>query len=178
MGDIELRPPLPADAEVLFPLVAETSVCDTLAWDGPESAEEFGQGLVLRALQVLAGDKHFFTIVLKETGQPIGSCDLRFEDNDTSQANVGLWIGEPFQGKGYGTQVVGALVDYGFSRLGLDMIYADIFVGNWASRRAFEKNGFRLDRTEPAALIKRGRPVNEWIVELSRTGYQAGPAPD
>jgi len=156
---------------VLFPLVDGTSVCDTLAWDGPESAEEYSQGLALRSLQVLAGDKHFFTIVLRESGQPIGSCDLRFENDDTTQANVGLWIGEPFQGKGFGTQVVGSLIAYGFEKVGLNKIVADIFVGNWASRRAFEKNGFQLEETQPAALVKRGSPVDEWFVGLSREAY-------
>lgn len=171
MVDIELRPPLPQDAVVLFPFVDGTSVCDTLAWDGPESADEYSQGLALRSLQVLAGDKHFFTIVLRETGQPIGSCDLRFENGDTTQANVGLWIGEPFQGKGYGTQVVASLTAYGFGKLGLSKIVADIFVGNWASRRAFEKNGYQLEATQAAALVKRGSPVDEWFLGLSREVY-------
>ncbi len=144
-------------------------------WPGtaPSSAEEFSQGLALRSLQVLAGEKHFFTIVLSESGLPIGSCDVRFENQDTTQANIGLWIGEPFQGKGYGTQVVGGLVAYGFGQLGLDKIVADIFVGNWASRRAFEKNGFQLEETQPAALIKRGKPIDEWLVGLLRKDYLA-----
>ncbi len=171
MDDIELRPPLPEDAEHLFPLVDGTSVCDTLAWDGPESEEEYGQGLALRALQVLAGDKHFFTIVLRDSRGPIGSCDLRFENDDASQANVGLWIGEPYQGRGYGTQVVASLAAYGFQQLGLEKIVADIFVGNWASRRAFEKNGFQLEDIQAAALIKRGSPVDEWMMGLSRADY-------
>jgi RimJ/RimL family protein N-acetyltransferase len=176
MGDVELRPPLPQDAEVLFPLVDGTSVCDTLAWDGPESAEEYSQGLALRSLQVLAGDKHFFTIVLRQSSQPIGSCDLRLERDGAAQANVGLWIGEPFQGKGYGTQVVGSLTAYGFEKLGLQKIVADIFVGNWASRRAFEKNGFQLEEIQPAVLVKRGLPVDEWLVGLTRDAYLRGKA--
>jgi ribosomal-protein-alanine N-acetyltransferase len=174
MDDIELRPPLPEDAEILYPMLDGTSVCDTLAWDGPESAEEFSQGLALRSLEVLAGEKHFFTIVLKQTGEPIGSCDLRFEGDEKTVANVGLWIGEPFQGRGYGTQVVGALAAYGFEQLGLDKIVADIFVGNWASRRAFEKNGFDYETTQTAALIKRGEPVDEWMVGLTRGVYHMG----
>ena len=171
--EIELRPPLPQDAVELFPLVDGTRVCDTLAWDGPQSAEEYGEGLALRALQVLAGDKHFFTVVLRQTGRPIGSCDLRFEEGVSNQANVGLWIGEPFQGRGYGTQVIASLVGYGFGQLQLTKIVADIFVGNWASRRAFENNGFQLEETQTAALVKRGRPVDEWLVGLTREAYLA-----
>lgn len=176
MDDIELRPPLPADAPALFPLLDHSRVADTLAWDGPESPEDYRQGLALRAVQVLAGEKHFFTIVLKVTGSPIGSCDLRFEGPDHRRANIGLWIGEPYQGHGYGTQTIGALVDYGFHQLNVDVIEADIFVGNWASRRAFEKNGFELTGTEPAALIKRGQPVDEWMLALTRQAFERRPA--
>jgi ribosomal-protein-alanine N-acetyltransferase len=173
LGDIELRPPLPADAQALFPLVDHTPVCDTLVWDGPESFEEYRRGLAMRAVQVLAGEKHFFTIMLKPAGQPIGSCDLRVEAAEGRRANAGLWIGEPFQGRGYGTQTIGALAAYGFNRLGVEAIEADIFVGNWASRRAFEKNGFALTATETGALIKRGQPVDEWMLELTRSAFDS-----
>lgn len=173
MSDIYLRPPLPTDADLLYPLLIEGHVTDTIAWDGPDSLDQLKQGMAMRALQVLSGEKHYFTIVEAESDGPIGTCDIRLETPDASRANVGLWIGEPFQGKGYGTQVIEALVRYGFGRLGLDRIEADVFVGNWASRRIFEKNGFALERTEAAALVKRGQPVDEWMFGLERGEEEA-----
>lgn len=173
MSDVYLRPPLPTDADQLYPLLIEGRVTDTIAWDGPESLDELRQGMALRALQVLNGEKHYFTIVEAESDGPIGTCDIRLEAADASRANVGLWIGEPFQGQGYGTQVIAALVAYGFDQLGLDRIEADVFVGNWASRRIFEKNGFALERTETAALLKRGEPVDEWMFGLDRSEQNA-----
>lgn len=173
MPDIYLRPPLPTDADQLYPLLIEGHVTDTIAWDGPESLDELRQGMALRALQVLNGEKHYFTIVEGESDGPIGTCDIRLETPGTLQANVGLWIGEPFHGKGYGTQVIQALVAYGFDELGLDRIEADVFVGNWASRRIFEKNGFEFEGTETAALLKRGVPVDEWMFSLERPEHEA-----
>jgi RimJ/RimL family protein N-acetyltransferase len=43
-----------------------------------------------------------------------------------------------FLGKGYGTKAISELVKYGFEKLGMKSISAMVFVGNHASRRAFE----------------------------------------
>ncbi len=86
---------------------------------------------------------------------------------------VGLWIGEPFQGRGLGTEVIGELVHYAFEKLDISRVEADVFVGNLRSRRAFERNGFRLIRTVPAAVIKRGVPVDEWRMGLEREAWEA-----
>ena len=158
---IDLRPPDEADAEVLFPLIHGTSVPDTLAWDGPQSLAEYRHALRARAVQVAAGRLHFFTILERASGDAIGSCDVR-PDEDGSRAMVGLWIGEPYQGKGLGSAVIGELARYAFEVLDVARVEADVFVGNMRSRRAFERNGFKLLRTIPKAVMKRGKPVDEW----------------
>jgi RimJ/RimL family protein N-acetyltransferase len=168
---IELRPPLESDAEVLFPLIHGTSVPDTLAWEGPQSLEEYQRSLRTRGAQVAAGLLHFFTIVERASGHPIGSCDVR-PDEDGSLAMVGLWIGKPYQGKGLGTAVIGELAEYAFEKLNLGRVEADIFVGNLPSRKAFERNGFTLLEIIPAALIKRGEPVDEWRMRLMRDRWE------
>ncbi len=168
---MELRPPVGSDAQDLFPLLKGTSVTDTLAWDGPLSLTEYRRGLHDRGAQVAEGLKHFFTIVECASGRAIGSCDLRPDESGES-AMMGLWIGEPYQGKGLGTAVIAELVNYAFRNLGMSRLEADVFVGNHRSRRAFERNGFVLSRTIPAAVIKRGEPIDEWRLVLERTQWE------
>lgn len=168
---IELRPPLESDAEVLFPLIHGTSVPDTLAWDGPQSLEEYQRALRTRGAQVAAGLLHFFTIVERASGHPIGSCDVR-PDEDGSRAMVGLWIGESYQGRGLGTAVIGELTAYAYKKLNVGRVEADVFVGNLRSRRAFERNGFKLLRTIPGAVMKRGKPIDEWRMGLDRKVWE------
>ncbi len=171
---IDLRPPNESDAEVLFPLIHGTSVPDTLAWDGPQSLDEYRHSLHARAAQVTAGRLHFFTIVEHASGRAIGSCDVR-PDEDRSRAMVGLWIGEPYQGRGLGSAVIGELAKYAFEVLHVVRVEADVFVGNTRSRRAFERNGFKLLRTIPHAVIKRGKPVDEWRFGLERETWKEQP---
>ena len=168
---IQFRPPIESDAEILFPLIYGTSVPDTLAWEGPQSLEEYQRALRTRGAQVVAGLLHFFTIVECASGNPIGSCDVRPAE-DGSMAMVGLWIGEPYQGKGLGTSVIDKLVEYAFDKLDVGRVEADVFVGNLRSRKAFERNGFALLEIIPAALIKRGEPVDEWRMRLMRDQWE------
>lgn len=158
-----IRPPRPSDAEALFPLIFQSSVTETIGWDGPISLAEYKdswQALVDRAT---AGQRTFFTIVEPDSALPIGSCDLR-PDAEHLRAELGLWLGSPFQGKGLGTRVIGALVEHGFSVLGLNKVDARVFVGNSQSRRAFEKNGFRLEGTLRSAGRKRGKIFDDWLL--------------
>lgn len=169
---ITLRPPQAADAEILFPLVYQTEVADTLLWDGPLSWEEYHQGIARRAEQVQRGEHHLFTIIAPDPEQPIGMTDIRPYE-EPHRADIGLWIGIPFQGKSYGTKVVHCLVEYGFVRLELEKIEASVFVGNLASRRIFEKNGFLLEGTIRRAIYKRGQFLDEWLFGITRQDYLA-----
>lgn len=166
-----LRPVQGADAKLLFPLIYRTPVTDTILWDGPDSLDEYQHNLTERESQTASGQIHLFTIVDQPSGKPAGNADIR-PDAGNFRADVGLWIGEPYQGKGYGTLVVRRLVDYGFEQLGLQKIDAYVFVGNLASRRIFEKNGFQLEGTIRSADSKRGRPIDEWLFGITRQDYQ------
>lgn len=169
---IHLQPIRAEDADLLFPLVNRTPITDTLAWDGPKSLDSFRSDLGERAQQVERGERHIFSMIDPQSGSPIGSADIR-PDDDNFRADLGLWIGQPYHSRGYGTAAVHWLVTYGFKTLNLEKIEARVFCGNFASRRIFEKNGFALEGTIRKALQKRGHPVDEWLFGLTREDYLA-----
>src|SRR5579885_2421067 len=153
---VQLRAVEGADAGALFPLVHGTSVTDTICWDGPRSLEELQAGLSEREKQVKAGERHQWTILERSSGGKIGSTDLRPYADGPFRGDMGIWIGSPFHGRGYATEAVNLVVAHGFEKLGMEKIEAKIFVGNWASRRAFEKAGFRFEGTIRSGAPKRG----------------------
>jgi uncharacterized protein (DUF952 family)/RimJ/RimL family protein N-acetyltransferase len=167
---ITIRPVIASDADALFPLVYQSSVTDTLLWDGPESLVDFRKGLTERQEQTALGESHVFTIVEQSNGCPVGSASIR-PDADFFRGSVGLWVGQPYHGKGYGTRTIRELTKYSFERLHLEKIDADVFVGNRASRRIFEKNGYQVEGTIRNAVRKRGAPVDEWHVGVTRRDY-------
>ena len=164
-----LRPLLASDAEVLFPLIYQSEVTDTLVWDGPDSLEVFREEIAKRAALTAAGERHIFTI-LDDHKSPIGSAGLRPDDNNF-RADIGLWIGLPHQRKGYGTKVIGELLNYGFENHKLEKIEAAVYIGNWPSRRIFEVNGFLHEGTIRKAELKRGRALDEWVFGITREEY-------
>jgi RimJ/RimL family protein N-acetyltransferase len=168
-----LRAPKSSDPNELFPLLADSSVVDTLLWDGPTSLDSFCLDWARISAEAASGKQHFFVIEPPELATPVGCCNVR-PDTQRFRGDLGLWIGTPYQGRGFGTRVVHELVEYGFGRLGLTKIEAHVFVGNWASRRIFEKNGFELEGTIRAAVQKRGRPVDEWYLGLVRVAANRG----
>jgi uncharacterized protein (DUF952 family)/RimJ/RimL family protein N-acetyltransferase len=172
-----LRPVQPEDADRLFPMIYRSPVTDTLLWDGPDSLEEYQQGLAKRAEQTARGEDHMMTIVLEDDAQveppiAIGSVDIRPEPDQKLCADIGLWIGMPYHGKGYGTLTIRWMVEYGFIKLNLEKIEACVYSGNWASRRIFEKNGFIVEGTIRKATLKRGEWQDDWRMGLTREDYE------
>ena len=168
---ITIRPPQPEDADALFPLIYGTGVADTLLWDGPASLDEYRQNIRERSAQVMRGEAHMFTIVEVGSGHPVGMMNIR--PRNEHRATVGIWIGQPYQGKGYGSQAIHQLLEYGFGRLWLEKIEAEIFTGNLGSRRAFEKNGFILEGTIRKSVCKRGHLLDEWVFGITREDFAA-----
>lgn len=164
---LEMRPVRTADADSLFAAIAGTSVTDTIAWDGPNSLDEYRAVLGRREREVSAGVGHTFTAVERSTGRPVGTAMLRHAA-DPDCADLGLWIDPWVQGRGYGTEAVRWLVRYGFNRLGLFRIEARIFVDDAVSRRVVEKSGFAFDQTLRGSVTKRGRALDEWLFALER----------
>ncbi len=162
---IRLRELVEGDADILFPLIFKTPVTATILWDGPDSIDSYRKAMDLRQAQTRNGEAHFFVITEVSTNKPIGTITIRPEENKL-RGDIGLWIGLPFQRKGYGTQAVKDIVKYGFEKLRLQKIEATVFLGNLGSRRIFEKNGFVLEGTIRKASLKRGKLIDEWLLGI------------
>jgi RimJ/RimL family protein N-acetyltransferase len=168
---VYLKPVTANDAEELFHLIKGSSVTETILWDGPISLEELRTGLCEREEQTKNGTKHQFTIYETSSGRRIGSIDVR-PYSESYRGDMGLWIGPSYQGKGYGSEAVKQIVQYGFEKLQMEKIEANIFVGNAASRRAFEKNGFLLEGTIRKCAKKRGKFVDEWLFGIIKDDFK------
>lgn len=167
---IELKPIQAHDAIDLFPLIYKSKVTDTICWDGPDSLDTFKEGLAEREKQVQAGKIHLFTIIEKQTGHKVGSIDVRPYEQDFI-GDMGLWIGETYHGKGYGTMAVSLILDYAFNELNMEKVEAKIFVGNQQSKRIFEKNGFKCEGTIRKCVLKNGQYLDEWLMGILKDEY-------
>jgi RimJ/RimL family protein N-acetyltransferase len=103
-------------------------------------------------------EKFPFGIALKEGNQLIGSCELRLGFAAHRNADLGIGIGGPeFQGKGYGAEAIGLLLEYGFATLGMHRIGLSVFENNARGIRCYEKCGFRREGLRREARWWAGR---------------------
>lgn len=84
-----------------------------------------------------------YAVVLKETGETIGSCELAFTDKDP--AELAWELHRNYWRKGYGTEIGKTLLELGFQKLGLRRIVADCNILNKGSYRIMEKIGMRRE---------------------------------
>ena len=82
----------------------------------------------------------------KRTGAFIGNIELLHIENGS--AELGIAITAAMQEKGYGTEAIPAMVQYGMDTLGLRRIFLKVFPDNDRAIHVYEKCGFReYDRT-------------------------------
>lgn len=70
----------------------------------------------------------------------LGTVSLRRYVRDR-RAELGYWLAQPAWGHGFATEAAGAMVDFGFSGLGLARVYAQVLADNRASLRVLDKLG-------------------------------------
>jgi len=99
-------------------------------------------------LESLAGKPadHVFGIVRRDEERLIGCCGLHGAELQHRRAELGIVIGDAgARGKGYGSEAIGLLLDYGFGTLGLHRVGLSVYANNGRGIRCYEKCGFRRE---------------------------------
>lgn len=85
-----------------------------------------------------------FCIVEKESDKLIGNMGLKDINHLHRTATLGIFIGDKeSRNKGYGTEAIKLLLDYGFNYLNLNNIKLDVFEFNQRAKACYEKCGFK-----------------------------------
>lgn len=82
-------------------------------------------------------------MTIKPLDKLAGSCWLDISDSGDRNASIGYFVDEKHWGNGYATEMVQALLRFGFGDLKLRHIYANCDADNSSSRLVLEKTGMR-----------------------------------
>jgi len=112
-------------------------------------------------LEKFITDETKWAIELKENGKAIGGIGLEIrnkerEDIIKREREIGYTMNEKYHGHGYATEAARAMLEYGFTGLGLFIIRISHCESNDQSRRVIEKCGFKFDG------VTRYRDVWKW----------------
>ena len=96
-----------------------------------------------------------FAVRLLENNELLGNVGFNLEDSINRTGVIGVMLGNPkHQRKGYGTEAVNLLLDYGFSFLNFRNISLNVFEYNEAAYNLYKKIGFKeVGRLRKAAEI-------------------------
>lgn len=119
---------------------------------------------------------YLFVICLLADGRAIGTTGLHEVDQEGGTAAFGIAIGEKDEwDKGYGTDALNAIADFGFGELRLERLWLDVYQGNDRAIRSYEKAGFAREGTMRGALFRLGELVDVHRMSLLRDEWLALP---
>lgn len=168
-----LRPWTDTDAEALFRYASDSDVGPIAGWPPHTSVENS-----LEIIRTVFAAPEVYAVVLKDTGEPIGSCGIMFSDGLHSaemkhgEAEIGYWIGKPYWGQGLIPEAVEALLKRSFDSLMLDAVWCGYYDGNTKSKRVCEKSGFKFHHTNNGITSPLGDIRTEHFYIMTRQDWR------
>ena len=103
----------------------------------------------------------------------IGVIGLRDIDSEHSLAELSFWLAAQVWGKGYMSEAIKPVIDFGFKTLSLNRIYAYHMVRNPASGRILQKNGFQSEGLLRQRVRKWGIFEDVMLLSILRRDWQS-----
>lgn len=102
-----------------------------------------------------SGETIRFAIREKEVGKLIGTIGLHL-NKEHQKAELGYWLGKNFWRKGYLTEALKAVLEFGFKELNLNKIYATHFLFNPNSGKVMLKAGMKFEGLQKQEYLQHG----------------------
>lgn len=169
-----LRPWQETEADTLFKYASAPEIGPIAGWPPHTSVENS-----LEIIRTIFSAPETYAVVLKDTGEPVGSCGIMFADGLHSaamkpgEAEIGYWIGKPYWGQGFIPEAVNALLSRCFNELALDAVWCGYYEGNSKSKRVCEKSGFKFHHTNRDILSPLGDKRTEHFHIMTKEDYHA-----
>jgi [ribosomal protein S5]-alanine N-acetyltransferase len=152
-----IRPVQETDAGVIAPLVTHPISRWTATWPPSISVEGVLDRIKSAIEAQRAGRGISLVIIRKSDGALMGWAGLYRNHLAPEIRSLGYWLGESFQGKGYMSEAVGAIISHAWSQSDIEVIEALAQPENGASIAILQKQGmhFAGERTNFAPARNR-----------------------
>lgn len=167
-----LRPFQATDAEVVHRHAGTKDVAAGTFLPHPMDRQAAQDWVAQRVKDQGAGTSVTFAITLAETGDLIGSIGLEILA-EHEQGRLSYWLGKAYWNRGYGTEAVTAVVEYGFHSLRLHRLYAPHFHTNPASGRVLQKVGMTHEGRLREHYLRFGHRIDVELYGMLRQEFIA-----
>ena len=136
------------DAAALYRFASDSTIGPAAGWPAHTSLDESR-----KVLRNILCTPEIYAVLPKSTGKPSGCAGITYGRTGRpslkeQEGEIGYCIGAPFQGKGFATEAVRALLKRAFEDLKLRTIWCGYYEGNAASARVQEKCGLAWHHKE------------------------------
>ena len=171
---ILLREMTPDDATVLLKLFGNPEVVKFLEMNPLRTISQANEWLKWMKSFFASRGGIRWVVVLKDgtpSGTVIGSAGLGGWDREANCAQIGYDIAQQYWRQGYGTEVARALIEFGWNRMHLNRIEADIEDGNHPSEHILAKLGFEREGVLRQRICRAGKYTDKILYGLLRQDY-------
>lgn len=103
-----------------------------------------------------------------DDSNPISTHSPGNSSTQNTSAAFGFWLHPDYWGKRITSSALKVLIDdIGKRQMDIHNFQGDAVIGNYASRKVFENNGFHMVREEKDAVVKKttGQLLSRWVLE-------------
>ena len=165
---LRLRPWQPGDAEALCTAARESveTVSRWLPWCHADYAQKDAEAWITHCKSGWTQAEHYAFGIFGLDGQVLGGLGLNRIDREHRSANLGYWVRQRAQGKGFAPVATRAAAGFAFAHLDLIRVEIVAALDNLASRRCAEKAGARFEGIGRHRLVIRSTPVDAAVYAL------------
>lgn len=138
----------------------------TQAWQAEQLIEKFNKRFENK-------EGFRWGITFKPEDRIIGTCGFHNWEKEHSRAEIGYELTPEYWQKGIMTEVIRAVLDFGFSKLELNRIEAFIDRDNISSKKLLEKTGFKEEGTLRDYFFEKNRFVDAVIFSVLKSEFTA-----
>lgn len=170
-----LRKMRPGDAEAMFAYASDPEVTRHVLFETHRSVADSEAFLRLAAEGYERGDFGGWGIVLKDTGEFVGTCGLDADyAPEHARAELGYVLSRKHWGRGFMPEAVRAILRFGFKTAGLNRIEARCVAENAASERVMQKAGMSHEGTMKQREFTKGSYRDMKLYAILREEYGDG----
>lgn len=143
---LALRCITPLDAKAIFDYRSNPQISKFQTWK-PKELKDVYEFICEKISKVpnIPDTWYQLGIIIKKTDEFIGDIGIHFCNEDNVQVEIGYTLSEKYQGKGFATEAIKAVIDYLFSVLNKHRITASADPRNIKSVALLERIGMRKE---------------------------------
>ena len=169
---LSLRAMHPIDAEDMFDYARRPEVTKYLLWREHEDIGFTRDYLNYIGQRYALGDFYDWAIIDRESRRMIGTCGFTRIDAANNCAEIGYVLNPDFHCKGYGTEAVKRILEFGFCELSLNRIEARFMQENEPSLKLMKRVGMSFEGYFRDLVFVKGRYRTVGICSILRIEYE------